>query len=328
MKPEHKKLFLADGCLLVMAAAVFIFEGLPGALPVLLAAAVLSGLYLYEIGRREKKISKLCDTLDRMLYQDEPWQLQDYREGELAILQDKVQKLTLRLREQAEQLKREKGFQEQMIADISHQLKTPLTSMSLIISRLCREELDGEERLHKQMELQQLVDRVDTLVVILLKLAKLDSGTAVFRSQPVLISQLIDHSAKPLAISMDLHQISLCLSGDENACFTGDFDWTGEALTNLLKNGIEHMKDGGRLYVSWRETPIFSEIVVEDEGSGIPADELPHIFERFYRGSKARHSGFGIGMSLAQSVIRKQDGTIRAENRKEGGARFIIHFQK
>ena len=328
MKTEQKNLLLVDSCLILISVAAAFFAGMEAAFSMLFAAAVLSAFYLWEIHRREIKISKLCDMLDRMLYRDEPWQLQDYRDGELAILQDKVQKLTIRLREQAELLRKEKGFQEQMIADISHQLKTPLTAMSLIISRLCREEMSENERMKKLIELQQLADRVDTLVVILLKLAKLDSGTAVFRCEPVPIAQLVRHSIKPLEISMDLHAITLCLSGGETDCFTGDFDWTGEAMTNLFKNGIEHMEDGGTLYVSWRETPVYSEIVVEDEGCGIPPDELGHIFERFYRGEKARHSGFGIGMSFAQSVIRKQNGTIRAENRKEGGARFLIRFQK
>ena len=176
--------------------------------------------------------------------------------------------------------------------------------------------------------MQQLVDRVDSLVVVLLKMAKLDSGTAVLQKEKIPIKKLILHSAKPLAISMDLHGVELCLDGNDTDSFNGDFSWSAEAITNILKNGIEHMENGGHLYVSWRETSVYSEIVIADEGSGINEEDLPHVFERFYRGSAARHSGFGVGMSMAQSIFSRQNGGIKAQNRREGGAEFIIHVRK
>lgn len=176
--------------------------------------------------------------------------------------------------------------------------------------------------------MQQLVDRVDSLVVVLLKMAKLDSGTAILQKERISIKELILHSAEPLAISMDLHGVKLCLNGNDTDSFQGDFRWSAEAITNILKNGIEHMENGGNLYVSWSEKSVYSEIEIEDEGSGISDEELPHIFERFYRGKTARHSGFGIGMAMAQSIFAKQNGTIKAQNREEGGAKFIIHVRK
>lgn len=127
---------------------------------------------------------------------------------------------------------------------------------------------------------------------------------------------------------MDLHGVKLCLNGNDTDSFQGDFGWSAEAITNILKNGIEHMENGGNLYVSWSEKSVYSEIEIEDEGSGISDEELPHIFERFYRGKTARHSGFGIGMAMAQSIFAKQNGTIKAQNREEGGAKFVIHVRK
>ena len=127
---------------------------------------------------------------------------------------------------------------------------------------------------------------------------------------------------------MDLHVVKLCLNGNDTDSFQGDFGWSAEAITNILKNGIEHMENGGNLYVSWSEKSVYSEIEIEDEGNGISDEELPHIFERFYRGKTARHSGFGIGMAMAQSIFAKQNGTIKAQNREEGGAKFVIHVRK
>lgn len=159
-------------------------------------------------------------------------------------------------------------------------------------------------------------------------MAKLDSGTAILQKEKIFIKELILHSAEPLAISMDLHGVKLCLNGNDTDSFQGDFGWSAEAITNILKNGIEHMENGGNLYVSWSEKSVYSEIEIEDEGSGISDEELPHIFERFYRGKTARHSGFGIGMAMAQSIFAKQNGIIKAQNREEGGAKFVIHVRK
>lgn len=330
MKPEYKKLLLADSGLAVIALILFFVRGWQMAVCILFPAAVLSFVFVAEMKRRERQAADLSDEIDRILYGEESWQMDLYTEGELAILQDKVRKLVIRMREQADQLQKEKNFQAQMMTDISHQLKTPLTAMRLLISSIRKLEGNDEDtviqRRKRLIELTQLVDRVDALVVVLLKMAKLDSETVILQKEPVNIKNLILHSAKPLAISMDLHGVMLCLNGNDADSFIGDASWSAEAITNILKNGIEHMENGGKLTVSWRETAIYSEIVIEDEGSGIDEADLPHIFERFYRGSAARHSGFGIGMSMAQSIIRKQNGTIKAKNRAEGGAEFIIHM--
>ena len=209
---------------------------------------------------------------------------------------------------------------------------TDSSQSRLMISSIRKLEGSGEDevrqRARRLTEMQQLVDRVDSLVVVLLKMAKLDSGTAILQKEKISIKDLILHSAEPLAISMDLHGVKLCLNGNDTNSFLGDFRWSAEAITNILKNGIEHMENGGNLCVSWRETSVYSEIVITDEGSGISDEELPHIFERFYRGKTARHSGFGIGMAMAQSIFAKQNGTIKAQNREEGGAKFVIHVCK
>ena len=248
------------------------------------------------------------------------------KEGSFNILKNDIYALVNTKNEQIKAVEAERDSLSDYMADISHQLKTPITSMMIMADLL--EEAEPEKQEEFIHNIQVSLNKMEWLVGALLKMAKLDSGTAILQKEKIFIKELILHSAEPLAISMDLHGVKLCLNGNDTDSFFGDFGWSAEAITNILKNGIEHMENGGNLYVSWSEKSVYSEIEIEDEGNGISDEELPHIFERFYRGKTARHSGFGIGMAMAQSIFAKQNGTIKAQNREEGGAKFVIHVRK
>lgn len=135
-------------------------------------------------------------------------------------------------------------------------------------------------------------------------------------------------AAAAIEIPMELKGQKLLLEIEEKAAFAGDIRWTGEAVVNIMKNCMEHTGEGGTIRVSGRENALFAELVIEDNGPGIEKEDLPHIFERFYKGKNSGETSVGIGLALASMIIRKEAGMISAENRSEGGARFRIRFYK
>ncbi|MBR5011221.1 MAG: HAMP domain-containing histidine kinase, partial [Clostridia bacterium] len=216
-------------------------------------------------------------------------------------------------------------FLTDSIADISHQLRTPLTSMNLMLEALSAPDITFEKRLRTAYELKRLVSRIDRLIEALLKISKIDSGTARFEKKEVLLRDLINQATLPLSATLDIRaqQLKVNVADESVVC---DPSWTAEALLNVIKNCIEHNPDGKSLYITVTRTAIFTQITVEDEGNGIDKQDLAHIFERFYKSKSQKSDGFGIGLHLARTIMTEQNGTIKAENRKEGGARFILRF--
>ena len=170
----------------------------------------------------------------------------------------------------------------------------------------------------------QLLSRIDWLVESLLKMSKMDAGTIRLQQTSVNVETLIRQAAEPLMIPMELREQTLTLQGDSQAQFTGDFSWSQEAVLNILKNCMEHTPSGGCIQAAFSENAIFTEIIIEDNGEGFAPEDLPHLFERFYKGKNASLQSVGIGLALSRMIILQQNGTLKAENRPEGGARFVI----
>lgn len=265
-----------------------------------------------------------------MLHSNTPIQFEKYREGELSILESELSKMTLRLREQALALTNEKKLLADSMADISHQIRSPLTSSNLIITLLRGQNLSVSRRQQLTQELSQLLSRIDWLVESLLKISKMDAGTILFKHESVSVSQLIQHAAEPLLIPMELREQTLAIDSSSPSSatpqFLGDYSWSMEAILNILKNCMEHTPAGGSIHVSFSQNAIFTEIIIEDNGPGFDAEDLPHLFERFYKGKNASEQSVGIGLALARMIVTRQNGTLKAENRSEGGARFILKF--
>ena len=326
--PEIKKSMLLFFILLIFSAVLgFHHDPFTGFL--LLAVSALYLIFHYLITwRRYCRLEQLSHELDLMLHNQTPIHFEKYKEGELSILESELSKMTLRLSEQASALADDKKFLADSMADISHQIRSPLTSSNLILSLLIDPNLSPVRRQQLLQELTQLLSRIDWLVEALLKMSKMDAGTVQLKLEPLSVSELIRRAAEPHIIPMELREQTFSVQGTESAQFMGDLSWSTEAVLNILKNCMEHTPVGGNIRVSFSENTIFTEILIEDNGPGFAKEDLPHLFERFYKGKTASEHSVGIGLALARMIVSRQNGTLKAENRKEGGARFTLKFYK
>ncbi len=309
----------------ILTAIGFAFSAVCGVL-VLVACIVVGAVHIGTEVYRYHRLQKLSADLDLLLISGVALPITEYNEGELSILANQVQKLTLRLTEAAEVVETDKKYLADSLADISHQLRTPLTAMNLTTTMLRSSNLTDEKRMELTGELRSLLTRTDWLVETLLKISKLDAGTVKLAKDTVSVNELISRSAEPIAIPMELRNQTLVVNcGGES--FIGDLIWSAEALGNILKNCMEHTPEGGIITVTALETALYTQIEVTDTGSGFDPKDIPHLFERFYKGSNASQNSYGIGLALARTVITAQNGTVQAQN-CDTGARFIIKFYK
>lgn len=314
-------------CLLgtaLIAAAGFCAGIVPGVLA-LAGGLVLSGGVMGVTLRRYRAIAQLNQDIDRVLHGEESLPIVSNDEGELAILRSEVGKMTIRLREAADSQRRERLHLADAMADISHQLRTPLTALNLTVTLLAAEDITPERRRELMRELRRLLSRMDWLVESLLEMSKLDAGTIPFQRMPLSAAELVRRAAAPLAVPMEVRgeHLETDVGGEMLLCDPG---WTVEALGNVLKNCMEYAQSVVR--VGARETALYTEITVRDDGPGMDPDDIPHLFERFYRGKNANQESFGIGLALSRAILAAQNGTIRAENAREGGALFTLRVYK
>ena len=273
---------------------------------------------------RYRQIRRLSAYLESVTAGAAPLDIRENREGELSILKNDIYKTGLLLRGQAQQLQKDKNFLADALSDISHQLRTPLTGMLVMTELLEQEDLPREERARFVASIRTQLERLRWLVETLLKLSRIDAGQVDFRREKVALAGLVAEAAAPVAVAMELRGQRFEVEGDaEIFC---DRRWTGEALSNLVKNCAEHAPENGTVSVYIRQNPLHTELTVEDDGQGIDPADLPRIFERFYKGKNASPESVGIGLALAKTVFNRQAAQIEAANRPQGGARFTVRF--
>ena len=279
-------------------------------------------------GWRYKEIKKLSGYLRKISAGEASLDIRDNYEGELSILKNEIYKVTLMLSEHKALLQRDKVQLTDAISDISHQLKTPLTSMMVMADLLSESTLSEEKRKEFTRNIQVQLERIEWLVSSLLKLSKLDAGTIQFKKDLVNVKQLVNKTIEPLLIPMDIKEQTLLIEGKEEVTFRGDFHWTREALINVLKNAVEHTEQGGQITIRFSENPLFTEFAVIDNGKGIPKSDLPYVFKRFYKGKNASEDSVGIGLAMANSIITKQNGTLEVTSKEDVGTTFLFKIYK
>ena len=297
------------------------------ALIVFIVGGTFVAAHFYFAKKRYESIAELSMSIDKILHDDASLDMSESDEGELAILKSEIHKMTVRLREQSDALLADKIMLTDAIADIFHQMRTPITSMNIMLSLLSEEEISEERRISLTRELKKQLEKTMWLVETLLKMSKIDAGTALFREDDVSVSELITKSVEPFLIPLELKGIELRTSVTSER-FVGDLVWSAEAISNLVKNCMEHTPSGGYIDISAEETPLYTEIKVKDSGEGFLKEDIPHLFERFYKGRNASSESIGIGLALSRMIISSQNGTLAAANAKEGGALFTVKFYK
>ncbi|MBQ7637691.1 MAG: HAMP domain-containing histidine kinase [Clostridia bacterium] len=250
-------------------------------------------------------------------------------EDELSKLSNEIYKITVLLRETALESEKHTKALSVYLTDISHQIKTPLTSISIMLDNVLETPgMDEETKRDFLNEIRRQISHISSLVITLLKLSRLDSGTVEFSRSPVTAGELIEASLKNVAVLLDVKNIEASVSGDTGASVTVDKKWQTEALTNIIKNAAEHSGENSRIDINAENSGLFVSIRVRDHGEGVDESDLKHIFERFYKAKNSASDLFGVGLSLAKTVVEKDNGTVRVSSKKGEGATFTVAYRR
>lgn len=290
----------------------------------LLLGAIITGIFALYTKQRYNRLNELNNYLSAVCSGDFDLKIAENTEGELSILSNNLYKVITILKTQNEMLIKDKTYLADSLADISHQLKTPLTSM-MVMTDLIKENGQPEKRDEFLSIIEGQLDKMKWLITNLLKLSRLDAGTVEFKNETFSIKNAVEQSINPFLVTLELKQIEL-LNNADDFTVTGDEGWTVEAIGNIIKNCIEHTDKNGRLTISSTGTNLYTSIVITDNGCGIEAEDLPHIFERFYQGKNAHNESVGIGLALAKAVFEKERATITVNSEIGVGSEFEIRF--
>ena len=290
----------------------------------LLISYIVTWIYLYKQSNRIKNLSKYMNNI---LNNNYSLDIREYEEGDLSNLKNDIYKMTVKLKEQSDLSQKDKKYLEEILSDISHQLKTPLTSMYVINDVLISDKkITPKKKQEFLIKNRRELERIEWLVTTLLKMSRLDSGSEQIKTTNISLKTLFKRVLEPLEIPIELKNQNLVLEYDPEIIVNIDLNWTTEAFINILKNAHEHTKENGTIIIRSNDTPIYTEIEIIDNGEGIDPKDLPHIFERFYKG-KSNKESIGIGLNMAKKVINLEKGDIKTTSTKEGTT-FNIKFYK
>lgn len=284
--------------------------------------------YLYD-KNKSKKIKEITKMISKINNRQFDIDINDFNEGELSILKNEISKTTTMLRQVADNSVKDKLNLKDSLGDISHQLKTPLTSITIMIDNIL-DNPDMNEKTRKKflINIKREILNINFLVMSLLKLSKFDANVVKFNKESVYLKDIIIESIKNVSMIKELKNITIKVSGDDNIKLLCDFKWQVESITNILKNSIEHTSEYGTVEVNYSENKLYTRILIKDNGKGIDSGDLPHIFDRFYKGENGSDDSFGIGLSLSKTIIEKEGGSITVKSTPNIGTIFTIKYLK
>ena len=299
-----------------------------------IALILAFGIMVLEIAiiynkKRERKIKQINQYLTEINNGKYELKIKENGEDEITKLRNELYKTTILLKETAENSEKEKISLSNSLADISHQIKTPLTSIRIMLDNIEQNpNMDDKTRGEFIKEISKQIDWISSLIISLLKLAKFDAGAIVMNDKDVNVKELINNVTSNLAIILDIKNIKIKQKIRDNIIIKADYNWQIEALTNIIKNAIEHSPENSTIYIDVENNSVFTKIRIKDEGEGIDKKDVKHIFDRFYKAKKSSAGSIGIGLSLAKTIIEKENGYIKVESEINKGTTFEIKYLK
>ena len=286
--------------------------------------------FLNQFKKSENKdLEIIIDYLEKINKHNYELKIEENEEGNLSILKNEIYKTAVYLNEQASKSQEEKEKLKVFLSDISHQLKTPLTSINLMIDNILdNNNLSLEEKRKILFQIKHKIKHINSLILILLKLAKFDSNTIVFKRQNNDLLTIINEASKNVSALADLKNIEININSNDNINIYCDYKWEVEALTNIIKNCIEYSLENSKIDIFINDNNLYTKLTIKDYGKGMDKEEIKNIFKRFYKGNNSFNDSIGIGLSLAKNIIEKDNGLISVKSKKNNGTEFIIKYFK
>lgn len=292
----------------------------------ILILSIIVFKYNHSESKKINEITKYIEEINRGNYK---LNIEENTEDELSILKNELYKITIKLKEVAENSQKDKTTLKDSLSDISHQIKTPITSILIMLDNILSDE-NMPEDIKKDFikDIKREIVNIKFLVESILKLSKIDSNSIKFIKKEVFIKDIINEAVKNVSMLSELKNIEIIVLGDDSIKTICDLKWQVEAITNILKNCIEHSYENRKIYINYNQNNMYTELKIEDNGTGIDAKDLPHIFERFYKGKNSSSDSVGIGLALSKSIIESNNGYIQVDSELNKGTIFIIKYLK
>lgn len=294
---------------------------------IFIGSIILLLIFIIYERNQDKEIDEITKYLEAINNKNYTLKIDENSEEELSILKNELYKVTVMLRENASNSLKDKINLKTALEDISHQLKTPLTSILIILDNLIdNPEMDYQTRVEFLHDLKRESIRIQSLIQSILKLSKFDSNTVQFIKQDIYLKQIVDEAIKNTESLADLKNIKINVEGNKKIKLNCDLLWQTEAVTNILKNCIEHSSENTKIDIKYNNNSVYSYITITDYGEGISKEDIPHIFERFYRGKNSANESIGIGLSLSKTIIESNNGIISVESNNDKTTFTIKYF--
>ena len=293
-----------------------------------LSIVILLIVFIRYNHKKENDIKEIIKCIEQINKKNYELQIDSMSEDELSILKNEIYKTTIMLKESAENSNKDKMNLKKSLEDISHQLKTPLTSILVMLDNIIEDpDMDINIRNDFVRDIKRNVVNINFLVQALLKLSKFDANTVHFIKKEYNLGSIVDESIKNVSTLCDLRNINIELNIKNDSKIMCDSKWQIEAITNILKNSIDHSKDNQKVIINVEDNNVYSTVEIKDFGDGISKKDISHIFERFYKGENATSDSIGIGLALAKTIIEEDNGNISVESNKNG-TKFTIKYFK